>query len=391
MNEMKYDEEKNNLILPKNIRQVGKPNEKVKIYVEDYVITYINQIARESQNQQKLAILLGRIGKKDDAGVAFINGAVEVKDVTITDDQVLFTSEIWSRIYEDIQKYFHQMEVVGWFLTRPGKSLGINEKITKIHVDNFPGVDKALFIIDPMDHDEAFYIYDFGRLIRQEGYYIYYERNEDMQNYLIDQRKGESNEMPLKAAGIDRKVTDITRRKQPERKKSFAGMNKYMQKASSFVITFVLLVALIIGFTRLNQKTQTVSNTGTNVETSGEDTTPVQVIEGNIQPIDETNAGESTPAEVLDNTPAESTAPAETDAVSQVQADGGQTPEETEAPADAAGTSNVYRQYVVEQGDTLIGISTKFYDSISYIEQIQSLNGIEDPDKIYSGMTILLP
>ena len=57
---------------------------------------------------------------------------------------------------------FHNTEVVGWFLTRPGKSLGINDKITKVHVDNFPGTDKALFIIDPLDHDEAFYIYSQG-------------------------------------------------------------------------------------------------------------------------------------------------------------------------------------------------------------------------------------
>ena len=63
MVEMKFDEAKNSLKLPKNIRQVGKPGEKMKIYVEDYVITYINQIARESAEQQCLAVLLGRVGK----------------------------------------------------------------------------------------------------------------------------------------------------------------------------------------------------------------------------------------------------------------------------------------------------------------------------------------
>ena len=182
MIEMKYDEEKNNLKLPKNIRQVGKPGEKIKIYVEDYVITYINQIARESADQQRLAVLLGRLGKNKEDTVAFIDGAVEAKNVVVQEDQVVFTSEIWTQIYDEIGQYFHNTEIVGWFLTRPGKSLGINDQITKIHVDNFPGVDKALFIVDPLDNDEAFYIYDQGNLVRQDGYYIYYDRNEDMQN-----------------------------------------------------------------------------------------------------------------------------------------------------------------------------------------------------------------
>ena len=186
MIEMKYDEEKNNLKLPKNIRQVGKPGEKIKIYVEDYVITYINQIARESADQQRLAVLLGRLGKNKEDTVAFIDGAVEAKNVVVQEDQVVFTSEIWTQIYDEIGQYFHNTEIVGWFLTRPGKSLGINDQITKIHVDNFPGVDKALFIVDPLDNDEAFYIYDQGNLVRQDGYYIYYDRNEDMQNYMVD-------------------------------------------------------------------------------------------------------------------------------------------------------------------------------------------------------------
>ena len=53
MIEIIYDDETNdnhcttgNLKLPKNIRQIGEPGEKRKIYVEDYVITYINQLAK---------------------------------------------------------------------------------------------------------------------------------------------------------------------------------------------------------------------------------------------------------------------------------------------------------------------------------------------------------
>ena len=40
-------EENNTVQLPNNIRQVGTPGEKIKIYIEDYVMTYLNQITGE--------------------------------------------------------------------------------------------------------------------------------------------------------------------------------------------------------------------------------------------------------------------------------------------------------------------------------------------------------
>ena len=38
--------------------------------------------------------------------------------------------------------------------------------------------------MDPLDREDAFFIYEGGKLVQQHGYYIYYERNEDMQNYI---------------------------------------------------------------------------------------------------------------------------------------------------------------------------------------------------------------
>ena len=35
------------LDLPKNVRQIGEPEENRKIYIEDYVITYLKRFAKE--------------------------------------------------------------------------------------------------------------------------------------------------------------------------------------------------------------------------------------------------------------------------------------------------------------------------------------------------------
>ena len=49
------------------------------------------------------------------------------------------------------------------------------------------------------------------------------------------------------------------------------------------------------------------------------------------------------------------------------------------------------KKYEVKEGDSLELISKKFYGNRSKIEEIMNINGLDNPDKIYSGMTLLLP
>ena len=48
-------------VLPKNIRQMGKMGETYKIYVEDFVYTYVHRTLREEQkNPDFVAAEIGR-------------------------------------------------------------------------------------------------------------------------------------------------------------------------------------------------------------------------------------------------------------------------------------------------------------------------------------------
>ena len=62
-------EENNTVQLPNNIRQVGTPGEKIKIYIEDYVMTYLNQMTGEKPALQKAALLLGEKVKKESTDI----------------------------------------------------------------------------------------------------------------------------------------------------------------------------------------------------------------------------------------------------------------------------------------------------------------------------------
>ena len=92
------------LKLPKNIRQIGLPEEKKKIYVEDYVVTYMNQLASEHSNEQSAAILLGFYSKQKDVKLTFIHGAIGIPAAKVDEDSISFSSDIWEEIYNAISQ-----------------------------------------------------------------------------------------------------------------------------------------------------------------------------------------------------------------------------------------------------------------------------------------------
>lgn len=46
-----------------------------------------------------------------------------------------------------------------------------------------------LYMMDNLEGEDAFYVFRGEDLSRQNGYYIYYEKNPMMQNYLVERRQ----------------------------------------------------------------------------------------------------------------------------------------------------------------------------------------------------------
>lgn len=382
---MKYDASANCLKLPKNIRQVGRPGDKIKIYVEDYVITYVNQLAKMAGDKERLAVLLGQKCEDETQEVLFVHGAIEAKDVVLEEEQAQFTSEIWTKLYEDIQNYFHDAQIVGWMVTRPGKLLGPTERIKKIHTQHFPGEDKVLYMVDPVNKEEAFFIYKDGELTRQEGYYIYYERNEDMQNYLVEHQEAEEKQEPLSSEFL-KKREEIMEKRQENKEKimriSKVGMSTGLRKAGSLVVTFGILFALIFGFSQL--KNQDTDITG--IMADGALTTSADVRKETTESIADTQTNATDEL----NVSAQASMGESVDVINQENVEIAEETLQTEAVTEVP-VQNIIRQYEVLEGDTLAGISQRFYNSYDYIEIIQEMNEIEDADMIFPGMQLVLP
>lgn len=429
MVEMKYDEKNGDFKLPKNIRQVGQSEGDTRIYVEDYVITFLNERAKEAPTEEKLAILLGDTVAKESQTYIFIHGAVAVEHINIQEDHIGFTSGIWTGIYEDIEKYFDKAKVAGWFLTRPGKSLKVTEQMLKVHTDNFPGDGKVLMLLDPVDCDEQFYIYKHGILELMKGYYIYYERNESMQNYMIDYRK--KNEKPdLMDQVIEEMLEDNPQsekspqvddvKTQEERTKKINKMTRY---AAVFAFLVMAVSAAAIMKRYEDRQTGQSMSSGTSAETGVLNTENESYVSVWTTSEEQINSNDDTLSQKSDistagsddnsspNTGDTSGQPAGEDTTivdnqnnsneqntnntdlsnSDASNSNGQDLAQQQEAKDIVKTALRGMKYTVKEGDTLAQISEHYYASIAYVDAICILNDIDNADKIYPGMEIELP
>jgi len=174
---------------PKNIRQIGSPRGRHKIYIEDYVYTYLHSALFEGTSEKRAAVLLGKSEVAQDIRYSFISGAISCEDFVFQQNEIIFDESCWEYIYKEIKHYFDQQEVIGWFVGMPGFSLEITPAIESAHRKYFTGREKIVFLSEPAEREDVFYTYDQGHLQKKEGYYIYYEKNLPMQEYMVSTRE----------------------------------------------------------------------------------------------------------------------------------------------------------------------------------------------------------
>lgn len=243
---------------PKNIRQVGSPSAKRKIYVEDYVMTYLSKLAMPSNTYARGAILLGTLKKTKEGTFIYISGALEAQNFELDLDETVFTNENWATIYTQIREYFPHLSIVGWFLSRLGFSTDLNSKIMKIHNNYFAGENKVLYMIDSLENEDTFYLYENDGLKKQKGYYLYYEKNEEMQSYMIAQNEGRNKTVQEKQtiSKRDQAVLASYRRTLEKKAKLFPKVeDKIPKKESGFYYvasTFLTIAILAVGITVIN-------------------------------------------------------------------------------------------------------------------------------------------
>lgn len=361
---------------PKNIKQIGEVSSDKKIYIEDYAFTYINSIAYNNPSDSQAGVLLGENQTDGDEKCVFIKGIIKAKLGTEVEEKgVYFNESVWNGIYSDVEKYFPDLSVVGWFAAIPEVTPERMMKLKKIHLDNFAGTMKTFYLIDTVEKEENFYLYENGELKKQKGYVCFYERNYEMQEYMLERRERKSSEDgPDK---VMKSIRNIIREKEElhEQKKNA----RFMYGVS----TFMVIVILVIGINLMNNyqkmKKFDKSISSLMVQMSGNDTAtqeevvPVNKLEGGVYP---------TEAETTSQTAGTGAVSTENVTVMAAQ------PVEEQT---VAATVNEVKTYTVKAGDTIMGICKKYYGDTSKCNEVIAYNNIKDENFLYIGQQIKLP
>lgn len=166
--------------LPKNITQIGESDHNCKIYVEDYVISYIKQMNRLAENKQIAVAVYGTRKSEQDVSYLFFYGACRLDFLT---REVRHLSQAQKlEIDKQRKRYFPDYEFLGYRLLN-------GEMVEGFHI---------------CEQEICRYI---------KGYACFYEKNDSMLAYMLDSREEEA-----KPEEVDQEKYDQVRQRQEARR-----------------------------------------------------------------------------------------------------------------------------------------------------------------------------
>ena len=407
--------------LPKNIRQIGLAGENYRIYIEDYVYTFLHRAAQAKCQQEEdrgiLAVFLGENRWQSGPGYTFIRGALLADAGEITEEHIEITQNMWQKIHEEQEKYFEGQEIVGWFLARQSLPMVVSELIGKVHRNQFGG-EKILMLMDTAEQEEAFFRYENNFLVRQSGYYIYYEKNTQMQNYMLEKNpeiQEESQEtVQDDAVRAFRSLIQKKKKEEPEETEEKTSV-------FSYAATACIVLALAVVGVRFYRNYQVGQNIEGETRTASADimqeTEITQIPAASVQQVTPTSWAELTESPKITPTAEPTLIPTVTISAEEAQiykeesdtrkaqrriqqkkqneeeSTGQDNSGQASSDQDSETTSAMQTRgsYTIRPGDTLYQISIENYGTMDKVADICRANGISENEIIYPGQIIVLP
>ena len=363
---------------PKNVRQIGNVCDQPKVYMEDYVNTYLNQLKEKAAEQAVGALLVGESLKQGNQNVVYISGALQMKEIEINGTEIVIGEDVWTELEEMKREYFREQEVIGWCLIENGHPMGLNKGIVKIHERIFSRENTIFVWRDALEDEEIIYAYKYNELMQLGGHYIYYEKNPDMQNYMISMRRMigvTPSEMVEDRAAKDFRSAIRGKMIYQEQKEN----SRFLYAMSVFLVVVVLAIGVstMNNFDKMNAVQESVEALSQMV---GQPQVEAVQKEG-----DEV-------VDVMETLEEKETEDKETE---DKKVEDGESTEEFTGTMPEVSTIqeqlNEENYYIVEKGDTLDSISLKMYGSTGYVDAICSMNGLADGNLIFIGQKLLLP
>lgn len=238
--------------LPDNIRQIGESSDRCRIYIEDYVLTYIRKIFQDKQDDS-IVVFIGCEGKEAAVGNLFIYGAVEMP---MDSEHSIMQEEQWDMLFHLISEYFPYGRIMGW-----GCGVGIwNSEVDywvrKMQEEQFAEESSVLFLADLSEREEKVFVYSDHAFEELSGYFVYYERNPQMQEYMLrEQPEGDGFESDYEDE-VTQSIRTVIQDKQNRQKQMH-----YLTYGMACLLLFMILAGgslLVRSLAKINSLEETI-------------------------------------------------------------------------------------------------------------------------------------
>lgn len=377
--------------LPKNITQIGEVGKTCKIYVEDYVVSYMKQLNQAALDKNMAIALYGKRREENGIVYYFMYGACKLD---FLQREVRHLSQAQRQEIERLRKkYFPEHAFVGYRLLD-------GDMIEGFHI---------------CEQDICRYI---------SGYAQFYEKNDAMLAYMLDVREETAPEQ------VNQEKYEEVKKRQEERRASSENQVRVVRNTNNIrrmptavnlqrmrltaVGVFALLCLLGIATFREDELRNSENVAALDaVATSGVVQKDTLVMEDKLDQVlleENQSAGKKTDVSEKENAEseqakAEASKPSEVQASAAVQQTEGkqptgevqQTKEEPPAKEEPTEVTQASQPvsgavaYVIQPRDTLTAISIRQYGTDIRVADICNLNKITNPDDIKEGQVIMLP
>lgn len=372
-----------------SIKVVGDMECAYHIYIEDYVYTYIYQLAAADLAKESSAILIGEI--YSDSREAVVRGIVPINMDKLEEGVEWIDMGMVEEIELQRKNYFSDQDIIGWMHMQPGYGTMLTMKELREHKNVFEGNGTICMLVDAINKIETLYVYEDEELKEQSGYCMYYERNEDMQQFMLDHpfTSGTKEEMKDTVVNQFREIGKMRKAEYAQRK----NLNLTVIAASVILIALTAVIVKMNDNKNYNEAAKMVNST--QLTDSNSDTyndTNNDAIGSNLlfdDILNQTNSDAlGTENEVGENALSEENI-AEGDALETPVPEGevAVVKEEAEQSSEVA----EYDVYTVQTGDTLADICYKEYGSAKRSMEVAKFNGLTDTNQIYVGQELKMP
>lgn len=332
----------------KHVVQIGMIEGNIRLYLEDYVYTYLKR--EEEEGETKRFYLFGEREKEETWENLYIYGMSDSR--------------------QEEKTYFKEFGFLGTLRLR---------------------------------EEEKYFTPASGKERLLDGLLIFYADNQPMQEFLIDRNKDKVREekQSLRERGIRRE--DFHFHERPAMPETLHTQESFPVAGviASAAVLFLLVSAIVTGngFEKLQRMKHLVQETLSYEEENAVEEEALVVEEVRMgqageekEPSAEETTTENIPAEEApgnESPEASETGTSEENIGEAVVAEETLTEETEEAPKEEA--ANEFAEYIVKTGDTLAAICKKQYGSLERMGEICRINEIKNADHIAPGQKIYLP